>query len=217
MWSSPGQSPKFIPGQFCRQLSAHLTSHCISRRLSLNETLYACGEENRNIYLIESGYLKMLMLYQDARECLLDICTSGEIIGESCLLGDERMEMVTAMTPCELRSIPRAEFIDIVFKNKLVEECLRHLAARLSEQRQIIAQFVTADSERRLAATLLRLARKLGRQHGGGLLMINERITQVDLAQIIGTTRSRVGCFLKRFREARLIETSSPSVLLVNE
>jgi CRP/FNR family cyclic AMP-dependent transcriptional regulator len=211
------ESREFTPDQFCRRLLAYLPTSSVLTRLDANEALYTCGAQSNNLYLIERGCVKMLMLCQDARECLLDINTQGDLVGESCLLRAERMETVIAMTPCVLRVIPRAEFLDIIFRHRLVEESLQYLAAKLSEQRQIISHFVTADSERRLAATLLRLGRKLGKRHDGRFLAIDEKITQEELAEIVGTTRSRIGYFLKRFRAARLIEPKSQSVMMIDE
>lgn len=210
------QTPRFDARRFYLRLRTCLPSRTVLRRLMANEALYTCGAENRNIYFIESGYAKVLMLSQSARQCLLDICAYGDMVGESCLLCAERAETVVAMTPCVLRVIPRAEFLDIIFKHKLVEESLQYLAAKLLEQQQVVSHFVTADSEGRLAATLLRLARKLGKRHDGRLT-IDEKITQEELAEIVGTTRSRVGYFLKRFRTAGLIEVPSQAALLINE
>jgi CRP/FNR family cyclic AMP-dependent transcriptional regulator len=207
---------RFEPRQFYLRLRACLPSRLLSKRLVANEALYTCGSKNHNIYFIESGYAKVLMLSQNARQCLLDICSQGDMVGESCLQGAERAETVIAMTPCVLRVLPRAEFLDLIFQHKLVEDSLQYLAAKLLEQQQIVSHFVTADSEGRLAATLLRLARKLGRRHEGGLT-IDEKITQEELAEIVGTTRSRIGYFLKRFRTAGLIEVPSQAALRINE
>ena len=206
----------FYSRSFCRRLHTYLPNRLVLRRLAANETLYMSGAENQNIYFIESGYLKVQMLSQNARQCLLDICTQGDLVGESCLLRAERTETVIAMTPCVLRVIPRAEFLELISKHDLLEECLQHLAGKLVEQQQIVSHFVTADSEGRLATTLLRLARKLGKPSNGQLI-IDEKITQEELAEIVGTTRSRIGLFLKRFRTAGLIERSSQASLMINE
>lgn len=212
----PAPSP-FDPDRFRRRLLAYLPPSPILIRLEADEALYTCGAEGESLYLVESGCVKMLMLCQDARECLVDICSHGDLVGESCLVRAERTETVIAMTPCVLRVIPRAKFLEIAARHELVEESLQYLAAKLAEQRQIISHFVTADSERRLAATLLRLGRKLGKRHDGRFLAIDEKITHEELAEIVGTTRSRIGYFLKRFRSARLIEPGSPSLLVIDE
>jgi CRP/FNR family cyclic AMP-dependent transcriptional regulator len=207
---------KFDSSRFYVRLRAYLPNRSCLRRLIAEEALYTCGMENHNIYFIESGYAKVLMLSQNARQCLLDICAPGDMLGESCLLSAERMETVIAMTPCVVRVVPRVEFLDLIFKHRLVEDSLQYLAAKVLEQQQIVSHFVTADSEGRLAATLLRLARKLGKRHAGQLT-IDEKITQEELAEIVGTTRSRIGYFLKRFRTAGLIEVPSQTALLINE
>ena len=206
----------FSPEQFCSRLRTHLPSCSVLTRLDADEALYTSGAIGDNIYLVESGYVKILMPCQDAKECLLDICTAGDLLGESCLLRSERVETVVAMTSSVLRVVARTEFLDLVFKHRLVEASLQYLAAKVSEQRQIISDFVTADSERRLAATLLRLGRKIGKPDRGRLA-IGEKITQEELAEIVGTTRSRIGYFLKRFRSAQLIEGTSEPPLLINE
>jgi CRP-like cAMP-binding protein len=210
------EDQKYDPCQFCRLLETCLPNYSVPVRLDAKQTLYACTAEDNNIYLIESGCLKILMLCRDGKECLLDICGPGDIVGESCLICSERTETVIAMTPTVVRALSRSQFLEGIFNNGLVEESLKYLASKLGEQQQIITQFVTADSEQRLAATLLRLARKLGKRRNGKL-WIDEKITHEELAEIVGTTRSRVGYFLKRFRTARLIEPTSHSFLLVNE
>lgn len=186
------------------------------RHLDVGEALYTCGVESGNVYFIESGFVKILLLSQSSRQCLLDICAQGDMLGESSLLSAERVETVIAMTPCVLRAIPRVDFLDIIFKHKLVEETLQHFAAKLQAQQQVVSHFVTTDSEGRLAATLLRLGRKLGKPRCGRLV-IDERITQEELAEIVGTTRSRVGYFLKCFLAAGLIERPSRAALHINE
>jgi len=193
-----------------------MPSRSVSRKLIANETLYTCGTDSRYIYFVESGYVKTCLLSQNAKQCLLDISGPGDMVGESCLLCAERLETVIAMTQCVVRAIPRTEFLETIFKHKLVEASLQYLTAKLLEQQQIVSHFVTSDSEGRLAATLLRLARKLGKPHRGQLL-IDEKITQEELAEIVGTTRSRVGYFLKRFRATGLIEQPSQTALLINE
>jgi CRP/FNR family transcriptional regulator, cyclic AMP receptor protein len=210
-----GTAP-FDSRRFYRRLYGYVLNCSVLRRLDMDEALYTCGAENYNIYFIESGYVKVLLLTPSARQCLLDICAPGDMLGESSFLGVERAETVIAMTPCVLRAIPRVDFLDIIFKHRLVEETLQYFAAKLQEQQQVVSRFVTTDSEGRLAATLLYLARKLGKPQGGRL-MIDERITQEELAEIVGTTRSRVGHFLKSFREAGLIERPTRAAMLINE
>lgn len=204
------------PSTFCQRLRACLPGKGRVRDIDAKTPLYMPGQQNNNLYIVERGFLKTQVLSHDARQCIIDICGPGHILGDSGLLSGERLEMVVAMTPAVLRVVTSTEFFDIIARNSLVEDSLRYFPAKLEETRQIISYFVTYDSERRLAATLLRLARKIGKRQCEYLL-IDEKITQEELAEIVGTTRSRIGFFLKRFREAGFVHYSSYSTLHINE
>jgi CRP-like cAMP-binding protein len=206
----------FNPHQFCRRLRACLPNYTNVLHLLAKEALYTCGARDSNVYIIESGCVKILTLCKDGKECLLDVCTQGDIIGESCMLNTERAETVVTMNPSVIRTMTRAQFMDTILKYGLFEDALQYLAFKLAQQQQVITHFVTTDSERRLANALLRLGRKLGKRQDGKLY-IDDKITTEELAEIVGTTRSRVGYFLKRFRSSRLIEGTTKSFLLINE
>lgn len=168
------------------------------------------------MYLVEEGRVKIVTHSRGGKDCLLTICTNGDLFGEQALLREDREESATTMSSTTLKRVSRESFIGCLAEEELLEGLLRFSLTRLSEQQDIITDFVTADSERRLAATLLRLARKLGRR-GPRVLRIEDRISQEDLARIVGTTRSRVGHFLKKFEALGLIESSKDCFLAVHE
>ncbi|MEU7690319.1 Crp/Fnr family transcriptional regulator [Microbispora hainanensis] len=203
-------------GERLRALCCTASDHTSVVRLNRNEHLYVCGEQASHLYIIISGRLKTVSVSRSGKECLLGIHTYGDLLGESCLLGGRRGETVTAMTPATLRKIPRANFLSALADDGLLEDFLCYLAHRLTEQQQVITSLVTADSEERLAHTLLRLARKLGTPKAGKLC-IHDKITQEELSGMVGTTRSRVGYFLKRFRDSGLIESRPDAFLAVDE
>jgi CRP-like cAMP-binding protein len=87
---------------------------------------------------------------------------------------------------------------------------------RIADQQQIIANLVTVDSEKRLGETLLRLARKLGKKDVRSIL-IEHRISQQELSQIVGTTRPRISEFMQRFQRLGLIERTTEHYLIVKE
>lgn len=186
-------------------------------RIRKNRELYTCGESDHNIYLIENGRVKAVTLARSGKECVTGIYTSQDIVGESCLLDSDRTETVIAMTPVVLTKISRKEFVRLLAKEELIEDCLRYLTCRLVEQQQVITHLVTINSEKRLAATLMRLAAKIGRRSGGEL-RIDQRITQEELAEMVGTTRSRIGYFLNQFRQQGIIiNNSADSFLTIDE
>jgi CRP/FNR family cyclic AMP-dependent transcriptional regulator len=212
---SSGRQPVQQPC-FGTQLSRYLRTapHPVqSVRFGRNDFLYVSGQRDGHLYLIESGRVKALMHAPSGKSCLLGIFSRGDIIGESCLLGDERGETVVAMRPTVVTKVPKAVFVDVLATAGLVEECLRYQCARLSEQRQAIALLVTVDSELRLAITLQRLAGQFGRKWPDGL-RIEQRLTHEELSDMVGTTRSRIGYFLKRFREAGILVGGGPFLTL---
>ncbi|MGC4806664.1 Crp/Fnr family transcriptional regulator [Micromonospora sp. DT233] len=180
------------------------------------DNLYNYGNRAGNIYLLESGLMKTVIYARDGKKCLLSIFTPGDSLGELSMFLPFCTETASAMKRSVVWQIPSCRFLDALADDTLVEGLIFHLARRVAEQQQIIANLVTMDSERRLGVILLNLARKLGRANGHKLL-IDDRITQDDLSGMVGTTRSRVGFFLKRFRAAGLVECAPQAFLVVHE
>jgi CRP-like cAMP-binding protein len=184
-------------------------------KLARQKVLYSEGQHDQNIYLIEFGQVKAVSCSPGGRSCLLSIRTAGDFVGELGLLHPCRRETVTTMKPTRLRCIPLADFRAALMDEGLVDEFLCYLLAQISDQQAVIANMVTMNSEQRLAATILELAAKLGTQRGG-TTYINDRITHEELSSMVGTTRSRVGLFLKHFKTRGMIVEAGSSVV-VNE
>jgi CRP-like cAMP-binding protein len=175
-----------------------------------------CGDHDDNVYLIESGQIKTLTLSPDAKECLLAIYTAGDLFGELCLIIASRVETAAAMEDSVLKQIRRDSFLARLTQDGLYEAFIRYVVLRVAEQQTIISNLVTADGEHRLATTLLQLARKLGKQEQCSL-RIENRISHQELSEMVGTTRSRIGHFLQKFRDLGLIESAPEVFLIVNE
>ncbi|MFI7417865.1 Crp/Fnr family transcriptional regulator [Nonomuraea sp. NPDC049684] len=200
-----------------RSFISQETSGACSIRVPRRANIYNCGQRDSNIYVIESGQIKTQMYARCGKECLLSIFTAGDIFGESSLLGAERNETATAMRTTWVRRIPAARFRAAMAENELMDGFIDYLALRLREQQEVIATMVTMDSEQRLASVLLRLSRKIGKRRAPNVRAIEERITQEELSGMVGTTRSRVGFFLKRFKDAGLVLPTSDPFLVVDE
>ncbi len=210
-----------VAGEVLFGASLKACAHRLARptatvHLARGECLYRYGDRASDLYHVEAGQLKMVVFSNCGKACLLAIAVGGDLVGDSCLIRGEHAETAIAMRPTVLTPIPRSLLLDALGDRRIVEGCLAYLAARLSEQQEVIAAMVTMDSEQRLAATLLRLGRKLGRrvQHR---LQIDQRITHEELAEMVGTTRSRIGYFLKRFLQLGLVEPVAGSFLAIDE
>lgn len=185
--------------------------------LAKNANAYVAGDKGEAVYFIESGLVKLVMLSAEGRECLLAVLTKGDVFGELCLSGlEERDESAVAMQKTVVRVIPCAQFFARLSRASLVEGLVQYLTVRISDQRTIIANLMTVDSEQRLGQILLDLAQRLGRQDPRSI-RIEQRITHEELAAMVGTTRPRISEFMGRFRKLGLIEFSAERHLIVKE
>ena len=97
-----------------------------------------------------------------------------------------------------------------------LRDVLRYLAVRITDEQQIIANLVTADSEQWLGQTLLQLARTMGKKDPRSI-RIELKMSHEELSKMIGTTRPRISVFLQKFRNLGLIETNREHFLIIKE
>jgi CRP/FNR family cyclic AMP-dependent transcriptional regulator len=197
------------------QLAARLTG-CRPLMLRNRQSVFNIGDEDRHIYLIISGRVKTTTISSSGRSCLVDIYTPNELLGMSCLAAPIRLETATAMTPAVVRKIPEETFLSVLSNTRFCVHYIRYLAGRQTESEQRITHLATVDSEHRLAISLLNLCAKMG-VRVGHMTRVDCPITQQDLADMVGTTRSRVGYFLARFRAQGLVAPKAGGCLIVIE
>lgn len=205
---------------FKRQLNDSLTletKNSSAIRFAKNENVYTSGDASENVYFIESGQIKLLMLSPAGKECLLAVYSAGDVFGELCLshLG-ERRETATAMKNTLLKVIPCSKFFLRLTSDSLLEGFVRYLAVRISDQQDMINNLVTVDSEQRLGKTLLQLARKSGRKDPRSI-RFSYKLTHEELSKMVGTTRPRISKFMVKFRALGLIEMSADHFIIVKE
>jgi CRP/FNR family transcriptional regulator, cyclic AMP receptor protein len=190
---------------------------CRAVKIAKRDFVYASGQRDAMVYLIESGQVKLVLPTPEGKECLLSIRSEGDIFGELCLTGqNERLETAVAMEETTLRRIPIRNFMACLRQESLLEGLVQYLALRISEQQEFIAMLATENSEQRLAKTLLHLGEAIGKASTGSTC-IKHRISHEELSRMVGTTRPRVGIFLKKFRELGLIRLTSERFLVLDE
>jgi len=179
--------------------------------------VYTIGDERETVYFIEKGQVKLVMVSEEGKECMLAIHGAGDVFGELCLSGlGGRLETATAMEDSSLKEIPCGKFLERLKKDSLLEGFVRYLAVRVADQQQVIANLVTVDSEQRLGKTLLQIARKLGKKDPRSI-RIEVRLSHEELATMVGTTRPRISVFMQRFRNLGLIEYNTEHQLIIKE
>lgn len=200
-----------------RQLVEELASLPGSRRLvARNETVYSAGDRDSCLSLIRSGRIKTSVVMRTGKSCLLDVYRAGELVGEGVLISDRRTETAVALTDSVLQVITREQLRIALTRRQVQEAYVMWLTERLQQRQETIAALVTFNCQQRLAYMLYQLSRKLGIRRGD-MTMLEHRLTQEEFADMVGTTRSRIGVFLKNFRNKGLVSTKPGGPLAVNE
>jgi CRP/FNR family cyclic AMP-dependent transcriptional regulator len=170
-----------------------------------NQKIFTQGDKADAIFYIQKGMVKITVLSDQGKEAMVGILEVGQFFGENCIEDDHevRISTTTAMDKCVITSIAKADMIATLHDepafSRLFVAYLLNRNGRIEEDR--IDQLLNS-SERRLARLLLLLA---DFDAAGSPAPINPNITQTMLAMMIGTTRSRVSCFMNKFRERGFI------------
>lgn len=212
MPSIDGRSHSLVPA--LREVFDRASSPDARLRINAQEAIYASGDEDESLYLIDSGQVKLSMASASGKDCLIAIYMKGEMFGESCFTSaSKRFETATAMQPTVVRKMSRRDFLAEVERLKVTEPLLRHLASRIADRQSAVFDLITMPSERRLAKALLDTAEKLGIRDAAWL-RVDPKISHEELSQIVGTTRPRITAFMQRFRQLGLIDKSGRAILV---
>jgi CRP/FNR family cyclic AMP-dependent transcriptional regulator len=211
-WNILAESREYLFDRLAADLSGRQAPILIRK----HQRIFNIGEEGHCVYLLVSGQVKTMTMSTSGRSCLMEIYTPDELFGTSCLVAPVRMETATAMTQAVMHKISKEAFLSVLGDSNLIGNCLGYLASRLTEREQRITHLATADSEHRLAILLLHLSAKMGTRIGQ-VTRVECQLTQQELADMVGTTRSRIGYFLARFRTQGLVGPKSEGCLIVIE
>jgi CRP-like cAMP-binding protein len=175
-------------------------------QLKPKQAFFSQGSSADSIFYLQTGRAKLTVVSQDGKEATITLLAAREFIGEESLasVGGLHMATATAITACTALEIKREEMIRLMHEEHAFSEMyLKFLLARsMRTQADLVAQLFDS-SERRLARILLLLA-EFGEP--GSPEPLIPPISQETLAEMVGTTRSRVSFFMNRFRKLGLIE-----------
>jgi CRP-like cAMP-binding protein len=190
-------------------LAAFLATAGIGRnivQLKPRQTFFSQGTSADSIFYLQTGRARLTVVSQDGKEATIAFLSPGEFIGEESLasLGARHMATASAISACTALRIERGEMIRVMHEEHSFSDMyLKFLLVRsMRAQADLIDQLFNS-SEKRLARILLILA-EFGEPDKPEHLI--PRITQETLAEMVGTTRSRVSFFMNRFRKLGLIE-----------
>ena len=156
------------------------------------------------VFHVHKGRIKIVVSSSDGREAVIALLGPGEFFGEGCLIGQPlRLATAKAVVDSEVMRVAKAEMLRVLHAEPTFAELFTaHLLTRNSRIEEDLVDQLFNSSEKRLARTLLILA-NFGK--AGEPQPISTRISQETLAEIIGSTRSRVNVFMNKFRKLGLI------------
>jgi CRP/FNR family transcriptional regulator, cyclic AMP receptor protein len=169
------------------------------------QTVFAQGDRADMVFFIQKGTVKLSVLSDYGKEAVIGILGPGQFFGEGCLNGHKlRISTTTAMENCVITAITKSAMIAAFHDEpEFSEMFMAYLLTRNSRIEEDLIDQLFNSSERRLARLLLLLA-NFGKE--GGPQPISPTIRQDTLAEMIGTTRSRVSFFMNKFRKLGLID-----------
>ena len=180
-------------------------------QFSQRTTIFRQGEAAKDVFYIQKGSVKLAVVNESGREAVVAVLGKGDFFGEGCLT-TQSISVVTAicLEPTTILVIKKKEMIQVLsdehaFSNRFIAYMLTR---NMRVEQDLIDQLFN-NSEKRLARTLLMLA-QYGRQDQPNKMITY--LSQETLAEMIGTTRSRVNFFMNKFRDLGFIEYTNRKI-----
>jgi CRP-like cAMP-binding protein len=169
--------------------------------------VFAQGDAADAVFFIQKGRVKLTVVSKTGREATLGMLGAGNFFGEGALAGQMlRMGSATAMTDCEIQRIDKKAMVEALHREPAFSELfVTYLLARNIRYEEDLVDQLFNSSEKRLARVLLLLAH-FGKE--GVPETVVPKISQESLAEMVGTTRSRVSFFMNRFRKLGFVDYS---------
>ena len=214
----------FLRGVHLFQSLSHDDSESLSaslkrRLLKKGEALFRKGDEGTSLYIVKSGSVKIVLPSDMGDEVAPAILSKGDFFGEMALLdGLPRSADVVALEPSELLALNQKDFLAFLKDNEeAIQSIFSYLSMRLRKTDDLLEDAHFLNISTRFARRLVELSQKYGHQkEEGGAIQIELRLTQKDLASIVGATRESINKELRILREKGLVNTEGNSIKILN-
>jgi len=166
--------------------------------------IFSQGDPATDVFYLQEGSVKLSVLSSTGKEAIVGILTPGDFFGEGCLAGQPlRMATAKALSASTALVVEKPQMLEMLHKQpQLADRFLLHMLARNIRIEEDLVDQLFNSSEKRLARTLLLLARYGTKEQPLEL----PNLSQETLAEIVGTTRSRINFFMNKFRDLGFIE-----------
>ena len=170
-----------------------------------DKIVYRQGDPADSVFYIRSGKVKTTVVSEQGKEAVVGLLGTGDFFGEGCLTGEPlRLSTISAMTECVIVQMRKSDITRVIHEEPAFAELfIAHLLSRNIRVEEDLVDQLFNSSEKRLARVLLLLA-NFGKESQPEPILA--KISQETLAEMIGTTRSRVSFFMNKFRELGLID-----------
>jgi len=168
-------------------------------------TIFAQGDRASSVMYVEKGAVRLSVLSHAGKEAVVAVLDNAHFFGEGCLAGQEhRMATATAMAPCTVLVVDKREMVrQLRARPAFADRFLTHMLTRNIRIEEDLIDQLFNSTEKRLARTLLLLAR-YGEPEASHRAL--PKLSQQVLAEMVGTTRSRVNFFMNKFRKLGFID-----------
>lgn len=185
-----------------------INQHFVEVGYQLGDRIYTAGDPAERLYVVADGKVKILQHAAGGRDVLLDIYSTGDFFGNLTALGAASYtDSAEAQSPACVLSIRSDSYRQILDEYPgLALKTLEVMAARLNDANQRVLQLSSMPAEKRIAITLKKLARKLGRQKEA-LLLIDVPLSRDDLAEMTSTTPETVSRVMSQMQASGIIES----------
>src|SRR6202162_1585296 len=179
------------------------------------QAIFVQGDSSDSVFYIQKGKVRLTVVSKNGKEATIGILNQGDFFGEGCLAGQIlRLFSATAMTDCSVMRIDKKSMVEVLHQEHAFSDLfVAYLLARNIRYEEDLVDQLFNSSEKRLARVLLLLAH-FGKE--GKPVSVVPKMSQEMLAEMIGTTRSRVSFFMNRFRTLGFIDYDTGSGLRVH-
>jgi CRP-like cAMP-binding protein len=198
---SAGDAALFDPAVF-------LATAALGREIfkyAKKKVIFVQGDDADAVFYIKKGKVKVAVISKQGKEAIVALLGPDEFVGEGCLIGQlRRLATASAMTECEIMRVEKTEIQRVLQDEPAFSKMfVAHVLARNARVEEDLVDQLFNSTEKRLARLLLMLA-NFGKE--GKTEPILAKISQETLAEMIGTTRSRVSHFMNKFRQLGFID-----------
>jgi CRP/FNR family cyclic AMP-dependent transcriptional regulator len=202
---------KFDPKTFLSTVDGGRKIAVVSKK----QTIFVQGDSSDAVFYIQKGKVKLTVVSQIGKEATIGMLNEGDFFGEGCLTGQLlRLCSATAMTDCSVMRIDKKAMMEVLHREQSFSDLfVAYLLTRNIRYEEDLVDQLFNSSEKRLARILLLLAH-FGKD--GKPESVIPKMSQETLAEMIGTTRSRVSFFMNRFRKLGFIDYHAGDELQVH-